>query len=150
MKFLFITLFLSLTLSNFGFGQNQKQDIDNLLNNWHHAAAVADEDTFFGSMTADAHYIGTDETEDWTRDEMKEWAKDIFKRDSAWDFKVKERHIYFYKNNELAWFDETLDTWMGVCRGSGVVILTKEGWKIQHYVLSVAVPNDKIDAYLKL
>lgn len=148
MKHFSFAFLLSLVFFNFGFGQNQ--DIDNLLNNWHHAAAVADEDTFFGSMTADAHYIGTDEAEDWTRDEMKEWAKDIFKRDSAWDFKVKERHIYFYKNNQLAWFDETLDTWMGVCRGSGVVILTKEGWKIQHYVLSVAVPNDKIDAYLKL
>lgn len=133
------------------FAQHSAEEkINQLMNNWHHAAAVADEETFFGSMTPDAHYLGTDETEDWTRDEMKEWAKDIFKRDTAWDFKTKKRNIYLYKDNKLAWFDETLDTWMGVCRGSGVVILTKDGWKIKQFVLSVAVPNDKIDTYLKV
>lgn len=130
--------------------QNAENQINNLLDNWHLAATNADEETFFGSMTENAHYIGTDEKEDWTRDEMKIWAKEVFKQDSAWDFKKKTRNIYMYENQKLAWFDETLDTWMGVCRGSGVVILTDEGWKIHHYVLSVAVPNDKIDAYLKL
>jgi hypothetical protein len=130
--------------------QESENQINKLLDNWHLAAAHADEETFFGSMTKDAHYIGTDEKEDWTRDEMRTWAKQFFDRDSAWDFKKKNRNIYLYENQKLAWFDETLDTWMGVCRGSGVVILTDGGWKIQHYVLSVAVPNDKIDAYLKL
>ncbi len=146
-KVIFLSVFSIFILT---YGQNEQQKIDSLLNNWHHAASVADEDTFFGSMTETAHYLGTDESEDWTRDEMKIWAKDIFKRDIAWDFKPKERHIYLYDNHQLAWFDETLDTWMGVCRGSGVVVLTDDGWKIQHYVLSVAVPNDKIDRYLKI
>jgi hypothetical protein len=50
----------------------------------------------------------------------------------------------------LAWFDEKLDTWMGICRGSGVVARTKEGWKIKHYVLSVTVPNDKITEFIEL
>lgn len=130
--------------------QTTEQQIHNLLDNWHHAAAVADEDTFFGSMTEDARYIGTDETENWERDELKEWSKAFFDRDSAWDFKKKTRNVYLYTDGEIAWFDETLDTWMGVCRGSGVVVLTDEGWKIKHYVLSVAVPNDKIDAYLEI
>lgn len=130
--------------------QTSEQLIHNLLDNWHHSAAVADADTFFGSMTETAHYIGTDENEDWLRDEMKEWAKEIFKRDTAWDFKTKTRNIYLHQDGKLAWFDETLDTWMGVCRGSGVVILTDEGWKIQQFILSVAVPNDKIDDYLKV
>lgn len=101
-------------------------------------------------MTKDAHYIGTDETEDWLRDEMKEWSKEIFKRESAWDFKTKNRNIYLDEDEKLAWFDETLDTWMGVCRGSGIVVLTEGEWKIKHYVLSVIVPNDLIQEYLKL
>ena len=48
------------------------------MNAWHKAAATADEDTFFGSMTADAIYIGTDATERWLRDELKEWSKEYF------------------------------------------------------------------------
>lgn len=130
--------------------QTVEQEIHNLLDNWHHAAAMADEDTFFSSMTQDARYIGTDESENWERDELREWSKEFFDRDSAWNFKKKTRNIYLSDDGKLAWFDETLDTWMGVCRGSGVVIQTENSWKIKHYVLSVAVPNAKIDAYLKL
>lgn len=132
------------------FAQTAEEQIHNLLDGWHHAAAVADGETFFGSMTADARYIGTDETENWERDELKQWSKAFFDRGSAWDFKKKTRNLYLHTDGQIAWFDETLDTWMGVCRGSGVVVQTENGWKIQHYVLSVAVPNEKIDAYLEL
>ncbi|MFA5620673.1 MAG: nuclear transport factor 2 family protein [Weeksellaceae bacterium] len=149
MKYYFLTFWMAITGSCI-FAQESEQRIHKLLDNWHQAAAVADEEAFFGAMAWDAHYLGTDETEDWSRDEMKVWAKKIFQRDSAWDFKKKARNIYLYEDGKLAWFDETLNTWMGVCRGSGVVVLTSEGWKIKHYVLSVAVPNDTIDAYLKL
>ncbi len=43
----------------------------------------------------------------------------------------------------MAWFDERLtnDTY-GRTRGSGVMRLTDDGWKIEQYVLSLAVPND--------
>lgn len=130
--------------------QSSENQVNQFLDNWHHAAATADEDAFFGSMTEDARYIGTDESENWWRDELREWSKQYFEKGAAWDFKKKERHIYMYSDGKLAWFDETLDTWMGVCRGSGVIVMTENGWKIKHYVLSVAVPNDKIDAYLEL
>ena len=49
-------------------------EIDTLLDRWHRAAATADEDVFFGSMTPDGVYLGTDPTERWLRDEMAEWA----------------------------------------------------------------------------
>ena len=43
----------------------------------------------------------------------------------------------------LAWFDERLDNASyGETRGSGVLRLTEDGWKIEQYVLSFAVPND--------
>ncbi|MBK7406995.1 MAG: nuclear transport factor 2 family protein [Saprospirales bacterium] len=38
---------------------------------------------------------------------------------------------------------------MGHCRGSGVLRLYPEGWKIEHYNLAVTVPNEKMDRYLK-
>lgn len=124
--------------------------INALMNAWHKAAAVADEDQFFGSMTPDAYYIGTDASERWQRDELKSWSKKYFDRDTAWAFTPIKRAVFFSKDGNTAWFDETLDTWMGVCRGSGIVVRTKEGWKINQYVLSVCVANDDINKYLDI
>jgi ketosteroid isomerase-like protein len=124
--------------------------IHKLMDNWHHAAAVADEDTFFGSMTPDGIYLGTDASERWLRDEMKEWSKKYFERENAWAFTAHDRQVYFSSNGQIAWFEELLDTWMGPCRGSGVLQKTADGWKIRHYNLAVAVANDIVNDYIKL
>lgn len=130
--------------------RNTERAVNDLMNAWHRAAATADADTFFGSMTADGIYIGTDQTELWTRDEMAKWAQQYFDRDSAWDFKTIERNVYENADGNTAWFDEKLDTWMGVCRASGVVERTGEEWKIAHYHLSVTIDNDLIKGFLEL
>jgi SnoaL-like domain len=127
-----------------------KETLNRFINDWHKAAAEADENAFFGSMAEDAIYIGTEAGERWLWDELKDWAKEYFERESAWDFKPISREIYFSDDEDFAWFEERLDTWMGVCHGSGVLELTDEGWKIKHYHLSVTVPNDKIEAFKKL
>lgn len=124
--------------------------IHQLMDDWHHAAAVADEDKFFGSLTADGIYLGTDASERWLRDDMKEWSKKYFDRESAWAFTPHDRHVYFSQDGQTAWFEELLDTWMGPCRGSGVLAKTPEGWKIKHYDLAVAVANDIVNDYIKL
>lgn len=118
-----------------------------LMDNWHKSAAVADEDAFFGAMTKDGIYLGTDPSERWLRDELKHWAKKSFESESAWAFTSHDRHIYFY-NEELAWFEELLDTWMGPCRGSGVVEKIDGQWKIKHYDLSIMVKNEDIKTFL--
>ncbi len=125
-------------------------EIDTIMNRWHRAAAVADEDVFFGLMTENADYVGTDPTEHWKRDELKKWSEKFFQRDSAWDFKPKKRIVYFTQNGQYAWFDELLDTWMGDCRGSGILHKTAEGWRIEQYVLSMTVLNDLTKSYLKI
>ena len=125
-------------------------ELDTMLNQWHRAAAVADADAFFGAMSKDAIYIGTDPSERWLRDELRDWSKFAFERESAWNFKVIERQIYMGDDQKMAWWNETLDTWMGVCRGSGVAWLTAEGWKIKHYHLSVTILNEKIEAFKAL
>ncbi|GAB4250425.1 MAG: hypothetical protein Kow0027_13830 [Saprospiraceae bacterium] len=129
---------------------DEKVAINQFLDNWHQAAANADEDTFFGSMTMDGVYLGTDASEYWRRDEMRKWAQPYFDKDTAWAFKPKSRHIYMSADGQIAWFDELLDTWMGDCRGSGVLVKTKDGWKLKHYNLAVTVPNDLMDQYLEL
>jgi hypothetical protein len=125
-------------------------EIDTVMNRWHRAAATADEDVFFGLMTPNADYIGTDPSEHWKRDELRKWSEKFFAKDSAWDFKPKSRTIYFTPNGQHAWFDELLDTWMGDCRGSGILVKTDKGWRIEQYVLSMAVLNDLTKDYIKL
>ena len=126
------------------------KSIHELVNNWHHAAAVADEDVFFGSMTKDCIYIGTDISERWLRDELKSWSAKIFERESAWRFKAYDRFVEFDESGKIAWWDEKLETWMGPCRGSGVAKNINGEWKIIHYHLSVTVPNDNIQEFIKL
>jgi hypothetical protein len=130
--------------------KKQAATIDSLINVWHHAAAVADENTFFGFMSEDGIYIGTDATERWLRDDLKAWSKKYFDREAAWDFTPLSRTVTIGPGNRVAWFDETLDTWMGVCRSTGILEMRDDQWKLVHYQLSVAVPNDKIDAYKAL
>lgn len=129
---------------------NIEKEVNSLMNAWHKAAAVADEDVFFGSMKKGGIYIGTDKTELWTREEMEEWAKKYFERDSAWVFKTIERNVYPNENGQTAWFDEKLDTWMGVCRSSGVVEKINGEWKISHYHLSVTIDNDLVKEFIAL
>jgi len=124
--------------------------IDKMLNDWHYAAATADEDVFFGSMTEDCIYIGTDKSERWLRDELKAWSATYFDRETAWAFEPIERQVFLSDDGKTAWFNETLNTWMGVCRSSGVVVLVDKDWKLKQYHLSMTVPNDVVKDFIKM
>lgn len=127
-----------------------KQKLDSVLDNWHQAAGSADFDAYFGLMTEDAVFIGTDATEYWAGEEFRSFAKPYFDRGKAWNFTALDRNIYVNEGEKLAWFDELLDTQMEICRGSG--ILKKQGgnWKVAHYVLSIAVPNENVTELINL
>jgi hypothetical protein len=151
------TLFLSLAvlaLVSFDSLQykesDEKQQIKTTLDAWHKAAAEANFKAYFGTMTEDAIYIGTDATENWDLKAFKAFAKPYFDRGKAWNFKGLERHIYFDKSGKLAWFDELLNTQMKICRGSGVLVKIGKEWKIKHYVLSMTIPNEKTNEVVKI
>lgn len=128
----------------------EKESVNRLLDGWHKSAAEANYDAYFNAMTEDAIFIGTDATENWNRKDFKVWAKPFFDRGKTWNFTAVERHIYFDKTMKMAWFDELLNTQMKICRGSGVLVKIGKKWKIQHYVLSMTVPNDNVDAVIKI
>jgi ketosteroid isomerase-like protein len=151
MRFLFCLLLLS--ASAHALQAQQQKDTATLhafINAWHVAAAQANADLFFGSMAEDAIYIGTDATERWNKQEFITFAKPYFDKGKAWDFKSYNRDLHVSKNAQYAWFSELLTTWMGVCRGSGVLEKTKQGWKIKQYHLSVTVPNDLVRDFISL
>lgn len=128
-----------------------KTTIASVLDNWHVAAANGDGKAYFGAMTAESIFIGTDAAENWTLEAFKAFSKPYFDAGKAWDFKAVARNIYFSADGKTAWFDELLDTWMKLCRGSGVLLKQKDGsWKIAHYVLSVTAPNDHINEIVKI
>ena len=60
-----------------------------------------------------------------------------------------ERNIYINDARNFVWFDELLATWMGTCRGSGVIEKKDKIWKIKHYVLSIEIPNNDVQAVIK-
>jgi ketosteroid isomerase-like protein len=123
-----------------------EKDINKNIEAWHKAAADADFDTYFGLMTEDSYFLGTDATENWQYEDFKAFSKPYFDKGKAWSFSTLERNIFVGPDTKIAWFDEHLKTQMGICRGSGVIVITDEGWKIKHYVLSIAVPNENVSA----
>ncbi|TDN95197.1 SnoaL-like protein [Salegentibacter sp. 24] len=133
-----------------GISAQEKPNIDAVLNQWHQAAAQADFEKYFNLMTKDAIFIGTDATENWQNNEFRKFSKPYFDQGKAWDFQTIERNIYIVENCKMAWFDELLNTQMGICRGSGVIQKTEEGWKIAHYVLSITIPNEKVQEVTEL
>ncbi|MEP7266629.1 MAG: nuclear transport factor 2 family protein [Saprospiraceae bacterium] len=133
-----------------GCGSDPKDDVASILDKWHVDAATANADAYFGAMTADGVFLGTDPTERWTREEFRAWAKSAFDAKKTWNFKASKRFVSFNQDQTIAWFDEELTTWMGTCRGSGVLLKTSDGWKIKQYNLTILVPNEKVQDYLRV
>ena len=110
------------------------------------ASTAADGPAYFDLFTPDARFIGTDTTERWSLAEFRAYAEPFFARGRGWTYTARERTVTVAPIDCrcVAWFDEVLDNaGYGEVRGSGVLRLTDDGWKIEQYVLSFAVPNDR-------
>jgi hypothetical protein len=129
---------------------DEKHKIDKLINEWHIDAAKGNLEAYFDKMTDDAYFIGTDASEKWNASEFKTFCEPHFADGGAWDFKPLKREIFLNDRQDFAWFDEQLDTWMGVCMSSGVLVKIEDEWKIKHYQLSIAVPNDLVQDFIEL
>lgn len=155
----FILMLLFLLLSTFLSAQSTqdvivvdsalKVSVNIFMDDWHAQASEADI-TYFDKIAKDGIYIGTDATELWTKDEFYIWAKKYFDQGKAWSFTTIDRNIYFSDDKQYAWFDELLNTGMGVCRASGVLQRFGSGWQIKHYHLSVAIPNENMEEIKKV
>ena len=150
MKKILLFILFPFLVTNVTAQDNLKTQINMTLDNWHKAAAVANYNDYFDALTEDAVFIGTDATENWSKTAFEAFAKPYFDKGKAWNFTALERHIYFSKDKKTAWFDELLNTQMKICRGSGVLVLQNGKWKIQHYVLSMTIPNDNSDEVIKI
>lgn len=125
-----------------------KTNVHTLLDDWHKAASDANYEGYFNKMDSVSVFIGTDATENWTKKQFESFSKPYFDKGKAWNFTALERNVYVNDAKNFVWFDELLTTWMGTCRGSGVLEKKNKTWKIKHYVLSVEIPNDDVQAVI--
>jgi len=119
------------------------------LDDFHDAAAHADEERYFAHFAPAGVFLGTDARERWDVAAFRAWAHPYFARGKAWSFHGVRRRVA--ARGDVAWFEEDLETQnLGPARGSGVMVRSGGRWLIEQYVLSVVVPNDKFKAVKEL
>ena len=124
-------------------------EITRVLDDFHDAAAKADEERYFGHFAPGGVFLGTDASERWDVASFRAYAHPHFAKGNAWSFRGVRRRIA--ARGEVAWFEEDLDTAnLGPARGSGVLVRDRAAWRIAQYVLSITVPNDRFKAVREL
>jgi len=122
---------------------NQTQnEISSILDSFHQAASEANSQQYFDLISESGVFIGTDATERWDKKTFKTFAKPYFDKGQGWTYIPRDRHVTIAEGGKMAWFDEMLDNKSyGECRGTGVLVLSAQGWKISQYHLTIPIPN---------
>ena len=138
MKRLFLTSLVFIFIIN---ADEQRASTDELLDGLHRDAHEGNFQTYFARYIPDAIFLGTDKTERWTIEEFKTYAKPAFADGHGWTYRVIERN--WEGDGDVRWFDEILfNEKLGHCRGTGIVKLIDNEWKIAHYSLTMLIPNE--------
>ncbi|MBX3188730.1 MAG: nuclear transport factor 2 family protein [Labilithrix sp.] len=118
-------------------------EVARVLDDWHEAAAQANEERYFAHFAEGGVFLGTDAAERWTVPQFRAYAHPHFAKGKAWTMRATRREITFLGG--AAWFDEDLETArLGPARGSGVLVRDDHGrWKIAQYNLSIPIPNER-------
>ena len=95
-------------------------------------------------------FLGTDPHERWNKEDFKSYTMPHVKNGKTWTFTTNWRNWYFSKDGNTAWFEESLNTQMEECRGSGVLLLQEGVWSIAQYNLSVTIENEKMKDFILL
>lgn len=132
------------------YSRTDHSDIGAVLDQWHQAAADGELEPYINSMTKGAIFLGTDESERWTRDQLQAYAEQYFDDGEGWVYTPRDRHIRTNAFGNVAWVDETLDNAKyGVLRGTAVLQSNGDDWRIAHYSLTFLVPNESAKAVVQ-
>lgn len=126
----------------------ERAAINTVIDDWHKAAAEADQERYLGHFTKDAVFLGTDATERWPVYSDDEGAPGFsayvelhFPR-GGWDYQPHDREVQLAADGYLAWFDEQLtNERAGELRGTGLLRREEGQWRIAHYSMTFTVPN---------
>ena len=143
-KIIFITLLILTSCNN----ANQEKKIDQVLDSLHYLASIADQEKYVDLFSETAVFFGTDINERWPIDQFNLYVKSRFDTGTGWTYKANSRNIYISKDKKTAWFDEIVENKSyGKFRGTGVLVIEKNRWKISQYNLLLPIPNDYLQKY---
>ena len=143
-SFIYISLFFTPALSQ------KETPLNLIIDQWHKDAASANFTSYFNVMGDHFVFLGTDPKERWEKETFYSFCKPYFDKGKAWDFKPSKRNWVFSSDGNTAWFDESLETWMRECRGSGILEKQNNTWKLVYYNLTVLIENEKVSEFIKL
>ena len=116
--------------------------VDAVLDEFHAAAAAADEERYVATLDPDVVFLGTAPGERWAGAAWREFVHGYFSRGKGWTYVASNRAVEISEDRRTAWFDETVENASyGVCRGSGVLRRDEE-WRIVQYNLTIPVPDE--------
>jgi hypothetical protein len=128
-----------------------QQNVDTLINNWHYNAASANTEKYFEIMDENFIFMGTAPGERWNKIDFYNFCKPYFDKKKTWNFIASNRNWQYNKDSTIAWFDEDLATWMGGCRGNGILVKNQvEEWNLIFYNLCVLIENEKMKSFIRL
>ena len=123
------------------------RDVARELDDFHDAAAHADETRLFGHFAEGGVFLGTDATERWDVPAFRAYAHPRFAEGKGWVFHVERRAISLSADGQTAWFDEDLrGDALGPARGSGVLQQKGGRFLIAQYNLAITVPNERFSS----
>ena len=144
---------LALFLAGFTFADDSDVGaINNVLDNFHDAAAHGDKDRYLGLMTDNAVFMGTDEWERWPKNpQFTAYVGSRFKDGAGWNYRSVEREVSVTESADFAWFDEVVfSDPNGRFRGTGVLVKQGDDWKIAHYAMSFLIYNENWQDVIEL
>lgn len=128
-------------------GAAASREVSTALDDFHDAAAKADEERYFRHFAPGGVFVGTDETERWDVPAFRAYAHPRFATGKGWVYTSVRRAIVVAPDGRTAWFDEDLrGEKLGPARGSGVLVDDHGHWLLAQYVLSLTVPNERVSA----
>lgn len=115
--------------------------IHGVVDDWHAAAAQADQARYLKHFSADAVFMGTDGSERWTLEQFTQYVQKHFPA-GGWTYRPHDRQVALSADGTLAWFDEKLaNKGYGELRGTGVLRMEEGTWRIAHYSMTFTIPN---------
>lgn len=124
-----------------------EREVARALDDFHDAAARADEPRYFAHFARDGVFLGTDATERWDVAAFRAFAHPHFAAGHGWTYRAQRRSIRLSRDGAVAWFDEDLlGDKVGPCRGSGVLVREAGTFRIAQYNLALTVPNERFAA----
>lgn len=120
-----------------------RAEIEAVLDEFHAAAAAADEARYFATLAPDTVFMGTAPGERWAGDAFRDFVHSYFSRGKGWSYTPSARSVDLAGDGQTAWFDETVENaHYGACRGTGVLQRHGDVWKIEQYNLALPIPDE--------